>query len=71
MSDHRPYVISIAGFDPSAGAGVLSDLKCFEAHRVYGFGICSALTIQTDSDFLKNDWLSDTQIIDQLHPLLK
>ena len=71
MSDHRPYVISIAGFDPSAGAGILSDLKCFEAHRVYGFGICSALTVQTDSDFLKNDWLSATQIIDQLDPLLK
>lgn len=71
MSDHRPYVISIAGFDPSAGAGVLSDLKCFEAHRVYGFGICSALTVQTDSDFLKNDWLSAAQIIDQFNPLLK
>lgn len=71
MSPHRPYVISIAGFDPTAGAGVLSDLKCFEAHQVYGFGICSALTIQTDSDFLKNDWLSATQIIGQFDPLLK
>ncbi|RQO74095.1 hydroxymethylpyrimidine/phosphomethylpyrimidine kinase [Pedobacter sp. KBW06] len=71
MSAHRPYVISIAGFDPSAGAGVLSDLKCFEAHRVYGFGVCSALTVQTDSDFLKNDWLTATQIIGQIDPLLK
>lgn len=71
MSAHRPYVISIAGFDPTAGAGVLSDLKCFEAHRVYGFGICSALTVQTDSDFLKNDWLDAAQIIGQFDPLLK
>ncbi|SHG38252.1 hydroxymethylpyrimidine/phosphomethylpyrimidine kinase [Pedobacter caeni] len=71
MSAQRPYVISIAGFDPSAGAGVLSDLKCFEAHRVYGFGICSALTIQTDADFLQNDWMSAEQIIAQFRPLLK
>lgn len=71
MSAQRPYVISIAGFDPSAGAGVLSDLKCFEAHRVYGFGICSALTIQTDTDFLQNNWMSAEQIIAQFRPLLK
>ncbi|TKC59034.1 hydroxymethylpyrimidine/phosphomethylpyrimidine kinase [Pedobacter hiemivivus] len=67
---NRPYVLSIAGFDPSAGAGVLSDVKCFEQHEVYGFGICSALTVQTDSDFITNDWLDAAQIIDQLAPLL-
>jgi len=66
----RPYVMSIAGFDPTAGAGVLADIKCFEQHEVYGFGICTALTVQTDSDFLKNEWLSATQIIEQIAPLL-
>src|SRR5690349_11279118 len=67
---NRLYVLSIAGFDPSAGAGVLADVKCFEQHEVYGFGICSALTVQTDSDFIKNDWLDAAQIINQLAPLL-
>ncbi|TKC05925.1 hydroxymethylpyrimidine/phosphomethylpyrimidine kinase [Pedobacter frigoris] len=66
----RPYVISIAGFDPSAGAGVLADIKCFEQHQVYGFGICSSLTIQNDTDFIKNQWISAQQIIAQLAPLL-
>ncbi|WP_316789026.1 hydroxymethylpyrimidine/phosphomethylpyrimidine kinase [Pedobacter frigoris] len=66
----RPYVISIAGFDPSAGAGVLADVKCFEQHQVYGFGICSSLTIQNDTDFIKNQWISAQQIIAQLAPLL-
>ncbi|WP_316820944.1 hydroxymethylpyrimidine/phosphomethylpyrimidine kinase [Pedobacter gandavensis] len=70
-TDERPYVISIAGFDPSAGAGLLSDLKCFEAHRVYGFGVCSTLTIQTDTEFLKNEWLETDQIIAQLQPLIE
>lgn len=67
---YRPYVMSIAGFDPTAGAGLLADIKCFELLEVYGFGICTALTIQTDSDFLKNDWLGAAQIIDQMSPLL-
>ena len=66
----RPYVMSIAGFDPSAGAGLLADIKCFEQHEVYGFGICSALTVQTDAAFLKNNWLNASQIIDKLAPLL-
>src|SRR5690349_12233901 len=70
MLANRPYAISIAGFDPSAGAGVLADVKCFEQHQVYGFGICSALTVQTDSEFLKNDWLDSSQIIAQLEPLM-
>lgn len=71
MSGTRKFVVSIAGLDPSAGAGLFADLKCFEEHRVYGFGICSALTIQTDNEFLKNEWRDAGQIIAQLEPLLK
>lgn len=70
MLANRPYAISIAGFDPSAGAGVLADVKCLEQHHVYGFGICSALTVQTDDEFLRNDWLDSLQIIAQLEPLM-
>lgn len=71
MQTTRPYVISIAGFDPSAGAGLLADIKCFEQHEVYGFGVCSALTVQTDNEFLSNEWQTAQQIIDQAAPLLK
>lgn len=69
--DNRPYVLSIAGFDPSAGAGVLSDIKCFEQHEVYGFGICTALTVQTDASFISCDWMDASQIIAQLKPLME
>ncbi|WP_225869637.1 hydroxymethylpyrimidine/phosphomethylpyrimidine kinase [Pedobacter psychroterrae] len=68
--DKRPYVLSIAGFDPSAGAGVLSDIKCFEQHQVYGFGICTALTVQTDASFISCEWMNASQIIAQLKPLM-
>jgi hydroxymethylpyrimidine/phosphomethylpyrimidine kinase len=37
-----------------AGAGVLTDIKTFEQHRVYGFAITTANTIQTE--FLSIQW---------------
>ncbi|MES2454721.1 MAG: hydroxymethylpyrimidine/phosphomethylpyrimidine kinase [Bacteroidota bacterium] len=70
MLDQRKYVVSIAGLDPSAGAGLLADVKCFEQHQIYGFGVCSALTVQTDETFIAVQWLSADQIIAQLTPLL-
>ncbi|MEO6829683.1 MAG: bifunctional hydroxymethylpyrimidine kinase/phosphomethylpyrimidine kinase, partial [Acidobacteriaceae bacterium] len=42
-----PVVLSIAGYDPSAGAGVLADLKTFAAMRVYGVACITALTVQS------------------------
>lgn len=56
MSTNRPFVISIAGFDPSAGAGVLADIKTFEQHKVYGFAISTANTIQTENEFINIQW---------------
>jgi len=47
-TDTRPYALSIAGFDPSGGAGLLADVKTFEYLGVYGFGVVSALTFQND-----------------------
>jgi hydroxymethylpyrimidine/phosphomethylpyrimidine kinase len=67
----RPYVLSIAGFDPSAGAGVLADVKTFESLNVYGMGVVSALTFQNDKDFEKVEWISIDQIIDQIKVLNK
>ena len=39
-------VLSVAGVDPSGGAGVLADLKAFCACGVYGCGVIVALTAQ-------------------------
>jgi len=43
---HKPVALSIAGFDPSGGAGVLADLKSFAAHDCYGVAAVAALTAQ-------------------------
>lgn len=71
MSVARPFVLSIAGLDPSSGAGLLADVKCFEQHRVYGFGVCSAMTVQSDTEFLELQWTDTDHILAQLRPLLR
>ncbi len=38
--------LSIAGSDPSGGAGIQADLKTFVDHRVYGMAVLTGLTVQ-------------------------
>ena len=61
-------VLSIAGSDPSGGAGIQADLKTMEAHGVYGMSVITALTaqntlgvqgvIEISEDFVKSQILS-------------
>jgi hydroxymethylpyrimidine/phosphomethylpyrimidine kinase len=67
----RPFVLSIAGFDPSSGAGITSDIKTFEAHGVYGLGVCSAITIQNDVEFNEVEWIDIQFILKQTDILLQ
>lgn len=46
MSRAIPNVVSIAGVDPSGGAGVFADIKTFSALGAYGCGVVAALTAQ-------------------------
>jgi len=41
-----PILLTIAGFDPSCGAGVVADLKTFAAHGCYGMAAITSLTAQ-------------------------
>lgn len=71
MQGTRHYVISVAGFDPSGGAGILADVKTFESHGVTGLGVCSAITFQTEDQFMGVSWIPLHQIELQLDVLLK
>lgn len=63
MPKERPCVLSIAGFDPSGGAGILADIKAFEQHKVLGMGVVTGLTFQNDSEFEGVKWISTDEII--------
>jgi len=71
MQIDRPYALSIAGFDPSAGAGVLADVKTFEGLRVYGLAISTAVAIQTDEEFVECRWENIEEVKKQIELLLK
>ena len=71
MNKTRPCVLSIAGFDPSGGAGVLADIKTFEQHRVQGMGVVTGLTFQNDSEFEGVNWIGINDILRQTEVLSK
>lgn len=56
MHTERPFIMSIAGFDPSGGAGLLADIKTFEQLKVQGLGVCTAITIQTADRCVSLKW---------------
>ncbi len=50
MNNYRqsfPVVLTIAGFDPSCGAGIAADLKTFAAQNCYGVAAITAITVQS------------------------
>ena len=47
MPEAPPVVLTIAGFDPSSGAGVTADIKTIAAHGCYGVACITALTVQS------------------------
>jgi hydroxymethylpyrimidine/phosphomethylpyrimidine kinase len=47
MLPSPPVVLTIAGFDPSSGAGVTADIKTIAAHGCYGIAAITALTVQS------------------------
>ena len=47
MAQPPPIVLSIAGFDPSSGAGVTAAIKTIAAHACYGVACITALTVQS------------------------
>jgi len=42
----KKILLSVAGYDPSGGAGILLDIKVFEHFGLHGVGIVAAMTVQ-------------------------
>ncbi len=63
--------MSIAGYDPSGGAGLLADIKTFEQLKVQGLGVCTAMTVQTESQCLSLEWQPLETILSTIDVLMK
>jgi hydroxymethylpyrimidine/phosphomethylpyrimidine kinase len=62
----RPKVLVIAGYDQSGGAGLLADIKTLEAHGVYGYGVCTAMTYQNEREIRRVDWMREADVLEQI-----
>ena len=67
----RPKILTIAGFDPSGGAGILADIKTIEANKCLGFAVCTANTIQNENEFVSPNWITEKEVFAQLEVLMK
>lgn len=70
MQPLRNYTLTIAGFDPSGGAGLTADIKTFEQHKVYGLSVCTAITLQTENEFVDLRWEKIEDVIKAIKVLL-
>ena len=70
-STTSPIALSIAGSDPSGGAGIQCDLKTFMAHQVYGMAIPTMHTVQNSHTVLATHPTSPSLISDQVQHLFK
>lgn len=70
MQSDRPIVMSVAGLDPCGGAGLFADIKTFEQYKVYGLGITTAQTLQTQDAFYYIRWENDETILEAIAKML-
>jgi len=66
-----PILLTIAGSDPSGGAGLQGDLKTFSAHGCYGMAAITAITIQNTCGVLDYTPIEANLVAAQISTLLK
>jgi hydroxymethylpyrimidine/phosphomethylpyrimidine kinase len=69
MAQSPPVVLTIAGFDPSSGAGVTADVKTIAAHGCYGVGCITALTVQSTVGVRRVEAVSPALVTETLREL--
>jgi len=69
MPEKPPIILTIAGFDPSSGAGVTADIKTIAAHACYGVACITALTVQSTSGVRRVETLDPSLVSDTLEEL--
>jgi hydroxymethylpyrimidine/phosphomethylpyrimidine kinase len=69
MPEKPPVVLTIAGFDPSSGAGVTADVKTIAAHGCYGVACITAMTVQSTAGVKRVEAADPSLVTDTLEEL--
>jgi len=67
---NKPVALSIAGSDPSGGAGIQADLKTFHQFGVYGEAVIALLTVQNTRKVSRVEILDPALVEDQILAVL-
>jgi hydroxymethylpyrimidine/phosphomethylpyrimidine kinase len=70
MAVTPPVVLTIAGFDPSSGAGITADIKTIAAHECYGVSCITALTVQSTQGVRRVKGIDPKIVAETLQELL-
>ncbi len=69
-TQQQPVILSIAGYDPSSGAGITADIKTIAAHGCYGVTCITALTVQSTQGVKRVDPVEGRIITETLEALM-
>jgi hydroxymethylpyrimidine/phosphomethylpyrimidine kinase len=69
MAEKPTIVLTIAGFDPSSGAGVTADIKTIAAHGCYGVACITAMTVQSTAGVLRVETVDRGLVTETLEEL--
>jgi hydroxymethylpyrimidine/phosphomethylpyrimidine kinase len=70
MSGRMPIALTVAGSDPSGGAGIQADLKTFHQFGVYGEAVVATVTVQNTARVEKVEALSPELVAWQIRAVL-
>jgi hydroxymethylpyrimidine/phosphomethylpyrimidine kinase len=66
----QPVALTIAGSDPSGGAGIQADLKTFHQFGIYGEAAITLLTVQNTQKVSRVEIMPASLVIDQINAVL-
>lgn len=70
MTRPTPVALTIAGSDPSGGAGIQADLKTFHQFGVYGEAVVSLITVQNTCGVERVEYLSADVVTAQIRAVI-
>ena len=70
MARSKPVALTIAGSDPSGGAGIQADLKTFHQFGVYGEAVVTLITVQNSVAFERVECLAADLVTQQLRAVI-